>query len=132
MKIGILTKDEEEFCRLRKMTDAVLKELNEKAETEHYENLEKIQQDTPENKFHIVLLAFEGAYGLETMVYFREHHRATKVIWIAEDKYFGGAAMRYKIADFLVKPISETRFREALMWCISPDSYGLHFASWSR
>lgn len=131
MKIGILTKDKNEFSCLEKMTRDVLKELGEEDEIEHCDTLETIQQNTQKHKYNIVLLAFPGAYGLETMVYFRDHHAETKVIWIAEDKYFGGVAMRYKVADFLVKPISEIRFREAMMWCVAPELYGLHFASWS-
>lgn len=67
-----------------------------------------------EKRPDIVVAGADGAQGMELVWIYREHFPDSLVIWITEDPYFAGAAIRAHIFDFIVRPLAESRFREAV------------------
>lgn len=62
----------------------------------------------------IAVIAIDGALGMEIVQEHRYRYPNAKVIWITDDKYFAGVAIRQHIFDFIVRPVPEIRFREAI------------------
>lgn len=67
-----------------------------------------------EHKYDIVVIDVDGALGMELVYNYREMFDSTLVIWITNDPYFAGMAVRTRILDFIVRPLVETRFRETV------------------
>lgn len=67
-----------------------------------------------EHKYDLVIIGIDGAQGMELVCNYREIFDCTPVIWITNDPYFAGVAIRMRIFDFIVRPLVETRFRETV------------------
>lgn len=67
-----------------------------------------------EHEYGIAVVGVNGALGMELVCKYRELYGSTLVIWITDDSYFAGVAIRTRIFDFIVRPFEETRFREAV------------------
>ncbi len=67
-----------------------------------------------EHKYDIVVIDVDGALGMELVYNYREMFDGTFVIWITNDPYFAGVAIRTRIFDFIVRPLEEIRFRETV------------------
>ena len=68
----------------------------------------------PERKCDLVVVAVDGAQGMELACACREMFGDTLVVWITDDPYFAGVAIRMHIFDFIVRPFAEARFRESV------------------
>jgi DNA-binding NtrC family response regulator len=79
-----------------------------------------VKQILSDGHFHVeedgelVIVAVNGAMGMEIMQSFRERHPDSRIIWITDDQYFGRVAIRCHIFDFMVRPYSGSRYREAV------------------
>ena len=67
-----------------------------------------------EHKYDIVVVGVDGAQGMELVCAYRERFGDALVIWITDDPYFAGVAIRTHIFDFIVRPLAESRFRETV------------------
>ncbi len=56
--------------------------------------------------------AFCGANGMEYVREYSMRFPETLVVWITDDKYFAGEAIRRRIYDFIVRPYDGQCFRE--------------------
>ena len=97
---------------------------------QEYEMLSKIlKEESPEftvsrgvtdgeyhlkKEYDVVVMGINGAQGMELVCKYRELYGNTLVIWITDDPYFAGVAIRTHIFDFIVRPFKGARFREAL------------------
>lgn len=66
-----------------------------------------------ERKYDIAVIGIDGALGMELVYNYRETFKCI-IIWITDDPYFARMAIRKHIFDFIVRPLSETWFRETL------------------
>lgn len=62
----------------------------------------------------VAVVAIDGALGMEIVQEHRYRYPNTQLIWITDDKYFAGVAIRQHIFDFIVRPIPEVRFTETI------------------
>lgn len=67
-----------------------------------------------EREYDVVVVGINGALGMELVCKYRELYGNTLVIWITDDPYFAGVAIRTHIFDFIVRPFQGARFREPL------------------
>lgn len=67
-----------------------------------------------EREYDVAVVGINGAQGMELVCKYRELYGNTLVIWITDDPYFAGVAIRTHIFDFIVRPMDGTRFREPL------------------
>lgn len=67
-----------------------------------------------EQKCDLVVVAVDGAQGMELVCACREMFGGTLVVWITDDPYFAGVAIRAHIFDFIVRPFAGARFRESV------------------
>ena len=67
-----------------------------------------------EREYDVAVVGINGAQGMELVCKYRELYGKTLVIWITDDPYFAGMAIRTHIFDFIVRPLEGRRFREAL------------------
>lgn len=67
-----------------------------------------------EKEYDIVVVDMDGAEGMEFVCKYRAVYGNTLVVWITDDRYFAGVAIRLHIFDFIIRPLEEDRFRESL------------------
>lgn len=108
MKGVVFTESEEEYKLLSKIMHESISEIFIK----HELNDEKFRMENL--GCDIAVVAINGALGMEIVQEHRYRYPEAKVIWITDDKYFAGVAIRQHIFDFIVRPIPEIRFREAM------------------
>ncbi|MCR4721539.1 MAG: hypothetical protein K5655_07430 [Lachnospiraceae bacterium] len=67
--------------------------------------------------YDLAIIALDGAEGMEVVREYTLRFPNTRVIWISNDPFFAGYAMREHIYDFITKPIDgswlEHSIREA-------------------
>lgn len=62
----------------------------------------------------VVVVSVDGAQGMELVWEYRKRFGGALVVWITDDPYFAGVAIRTHIFDFIVRPVTEIRFRESV------------------
>jgi len=67
-----------------------------------------------EQRYDVVVVGVDGAQGMELVCAYRERFGDTLVVWITDDPYFAGIAIRTHIFDFIVRPFKKTRFQETV------------------
>ena len=67
-----------------------------------------------EYAYDIAVVALEGARGMEIVRNWAERFRQTRIIWITGDPYFAGMAMEQRVHDFITRPYTPDRFRDAV------------------
>lgn len=74
-----------------------------------------------EHEYDLVVVALEGAKGMNVVDSQSERYPDTQIIWITSDKDFASVALRHHIHDFIIRPFTQERFsrsvREALPKC---------------
>lgn len=65
-------------------------------------------------RYDMVVVSVDGAQGMELVCEYRERFGSAQIIWITSDPYFAGVAIRKHIFDFIVRPVTEPRFRESV------------------
>ena len=58
--------------------------------------------------------AIDGARGMEIVLEWSKRYKKTPIIWITSDPDFAGMAIRRHIFDFIIRPYTESRFRDAV------------------
>ncbi len=68
--------------------------------------------------YDLVVVALEGAEGMEVVKEYSERYSDSQIIWITADEYFAAMAMRLHIYDFIKSPYDlervEDSFKQAL------------------
>ncbi|MCR4658649.1 MAG: hypothetical protein K5770_20830 [Lachnospiraceae bacterium] len=107
MDAVIYTKDDKEYSDLR----AILNE--EAAQMEIFRD----PQDGHghyEYGYDLVVVALEGAKGMNTVVEWSDRYPDTQVIWITGDGDFASVAFQKHISGFIVRPYEASMFRKTL------------------
>lgn len=67
-----------------------------------------------EEEYDIVVVDMDGAQGMEYVCKYRELYGSTLVVWITDDRYFAGVAVRTHTFGFIVRPFEEPQLRETV------------------
>ena len=92
----------------------------------------KFDRELIEHEYDLVVVAREGAKGMNVVDSLSERYSETQIIWITSDEDFASVALRHHIHDFIVRPFTSERFarsvREVLPkcphrneWCFVPE-----------
>jgi len=65
-----------------------------------------------DRRYNAAIVAVNGAKGMELVREYRERYPDMPVVWITDDAYFAGTAIRSHVFDFIVRPYDTARFRE--------------------
>lgn len=80
-----------------------------------------------EHEYDIAVVGVDGAFGIELVCKYREMYGNTLVVWITDDRYFAGVAIRTRVFGFIVRPLEETQFQEVARKIVEGD-----IAVWQR
>ncbi len=87
-----------------------------------------------EHEYDLVVVALDGAKGMNVVDDQSARYPDTQIIWITGDEDFASVAFRNHIHDFIVRPFKEERFaksvKEVLTKC--PHRHDWHFSSEKR
>ena len=68
--------------------------------------------------YHLIVVAIEGALGLNIVSEFAHRYPASQIIWIPSDPGFAQMALSLHICHFLVRPCGEEQIIKALRLAI--------------
>ena len=72
-------------------------------------------------EYDVVIIALNGAQGMELVLEYSRRFYDTRIIWITDDPYFAGTAIRQHIYDFFQRPYDDAQLantvREAVQKC---------------
>ena len=103
----IYTRDDQEFEDMKRILQ------------EEHEGI-RVERDPMDGHGHygyaygIVVAAIDGARGMEIVLEWSKRYKKTPIIWITSDPDFAGMAIRRHIFDFIIRPYTESRFRDAV------------------
>ena len=73
------------------------------------------------HEYDVVIVALNGAQGMELVLEYSRRFDDTHIIWITDDPYFAGTAIRQHIYDFIERPYDTERLKgtihEAVQMC---------------
>lgn len=64
-----------------------------------------------EYAYDLVVVALEGARGMNVVFEWRNRHPESKIVWASSDADFAKTAIRWHLSGFLVRPFAEEDFR---------------------
>lgn len=64
--------------------------------------------------YDIIVVALEGAKGMNVCMEWSEKHPASRIIWLTSDSDFAKIAIRHHLDGFLLRPFDENSFRESV------------------
>ena len=67
-----------------------------------------------DREYDLVIIAVEGAEGMEVMLEYARRFKDTKIIWITSDPFFAGVALRNHIYDFIERPYDKERLEKSV------------------
>ena len=67
-----------------------------------------------DHEYDVVVVALEGAEGMEVTLEYSQRFSDTNVIWVTSDPFFAGTAMRNHIYDFIERPYRKDRFIQSI------------------
>ncbi len=105
MDIVIFSENDDEFTMLSEILTKEIPSLYIKREIDD-------GQYHFSREYDAAVVAFRGANGMEYVREYSMRFPKTLVVWITDDKYFAGEAIRRHICDFIVRPYDRERFRE--------------------
>lgn len=73
--------------------------------------------------YDVVVVALEGARGMNTVLEWSERYPNTGIIWLTSDPYFARIAFQRHLSGFLVRPFHEAEFREAVGYAIRGEAW---------
>ena len=107
MHVLIYTKDDDEYMRLKDVFTVV------SGTTEVYRD--PLDGHGHYSDLHdIVVIALDGAKGLNELNEWADRSPKTKIIWITDDKEFAGVAIKRHVSDFIVRPYTEEGIKESI------------------
>ena len=100
----VYTKDDTEFEKIKTMLESETEQI-----TVHRDPLNGHSYFS--HGYSIVVVALNGAQGMELVLEYSRRFGDTLVIWITDDPYFAGTAIRQHIYEFLERPYDDVRLR---------------------
>lgn len=70
-------------------------------------------------EYDVVVVALEGAEGMEVVLEYSQRFRDTNIIWVTSDPFFAGTAMRNHIFDFIERPFARERIEKSIRDVVS-------------
>lgn len=67
-----------------------------------------------DDEYDIVIVALKGAEGMEVMLEYVQRFPDTSIIWITDDPFFAGIALRNHIYDFIERPYAKDRLEQSI------------------
>lgn len=67
-----------------------------------------------EYPYDIIIVALEGAKGMNTALEWSQRHPGSGIIWLTSDRDFAKVAIRHHLPGFLVRPYDDDEFRESV------------------
>ena len=107
MEALVYTKDDNEYEKIRTMLEAEADLIDVYRDPFSGHNYYSHEYD-------IVVVALNGARGMELVLEYNRRFDKTQVIWITDDPYFAGTAIREHIYDFLERPYDDEKLRETI------------------
>ena len=75
------------------------------------DNITRVEPDGPKTYkivYDLVIVALDGAEGMEVVREYSIRFPKTRVIWISNDAFFAGYALRNHIYDFITRPVDRS------------------------
>ena len=107
MEALVYTKDDSEYEKIRTMLEAEAGLIDVYRDPLNGHNYFSHEYD-------IVVVALNGARGMELVLEYSRRFDMTLVVWITDDPYFAGTAIREHIYDFIERPYDDDRLRETI------------------
>ena len=115
MRALIYTNSDAEYEQIREAIDGVSQFIDVKRDpmdghghyTEHYD---------------IVVVALNGARGMNEVIEWTGRFPTSRVIWITDDREFASVAIQKHIFDFIVRPFNSGRLRECFRGIVAEGS----------
>lgn len=90
--------------------------------TYHYCNTyDDFLQILEQQQIDLMIIAVDGADGMEGVIAARKFQPETKLIWFSNDKAFGSQSYRLNCTYFAVKPITEELLETAVSRCLAEN-----------
>ena len=64
--------------------------------------------------YDMVVVALEGAKGMNTVVEWSGRYPDARIIWLTSDPDFLSVAFQRHLSDFLIRPFNEAEFRQSV------------------
>lgn len=116
MKILIYAHADEHSCLTEMLTEHSMmqyRQLNLTVQDEFDNFAQSLQRE----EFDVVLVAADGASGMESVIAAKNVQPGTKVIWFSDDRYFGAQSYRLDCSYFGVKPVTPEKIKKAFERC---------------
>ena len=113
----IYTRDDEEYAALKQTLQEEVPGI-------------VVERDPMDGESHycfaydIVVVAIEGARGMNDVVGWADRYPETQIIWITNDRDFAAVAIKKHIRDFIIWPYEPERFRQAVREAIAAGPRG--------
>ena len=118
MEAIVYTKDDEEYALLKGLLeDRALAAEVLRAENDGHKRYDR--------SYDIVIVALEGAEGMEVVLEYSKRFPDANIIWVTSDRYFAGTAMRSRVCDFVERPYEPGRIGDSITKAVNncPDRY---------
>lgn len=116
MNAVIYTKDDQEYASLA----AILRDESDQMDV-FRDPLDGFNHcDYP---YDVVVVALEGARGMNEVLDWSERYPNTGIVWITSDPDFVNTAFRRHLSGFLTRPFNEDEFREAAGYAIRGEAW---------
>ncbi len=70
------------------------------------------------HEYDVVVVALNGAQGMELVLEYSRRFEDTRIIWITDDQYFAKTAIRRHIYDFIERPYDDERLNGSVLEAI--------------
>ena len=97
MEALVYTKDDKEYETIKDVLETEAELIDVYRETTE-------EQSSFSHEYDIVVVALGGAQGMELVLEYSRRFYDTRLIWITDDSYFAGTAIRHHIYDFIQRP----------------------------
>ncbi len=107
MEALVYTKDDNEYEKIKTMLESEAELIDVYRDPLNGHNYFSHEYD-------IVVVALNGAQGMELALEYSRRFDMTLLIWITDDPYFAGTAIRQHIYDFIERPYDDGKLRETI------------------
>ena len=107
MEAIVYTRDDEEYNLIRTI-------LEREAELIDIDRHPLNGHKRYDRGYDVAVVALDGAEGMEIMLAYAERFPDTNIIWITDDRFFAGIALRNHIYDFIERPYGTDRLEQSI------------------
>lgn len=107
MEALVYTKDDNEYEKIKTMLESEAELIDVYRDPLNGHNYFSHEYD-------IVVVALNGAQGMELALEYSRRFDMTLLIWITDDPYFAGTAIRQHIYDFIERPYDDGKLLETI------------------